>query len=68
MLPSPTIPESGIIFPDELTDLKGLFDDACRMNKIPPDTEAAKMTAKRLMSAYLHGVRDRVLLRRLASS
>jgi hypothetical protein len=51
----------------ELADLRQLFDEACLRSKICPDTEAARMTADRLATAYQAGVRDRGLLMRLAT-
>jgi hypothetical protein len=60
--------QRGIMEPEELADLDKVFKYACRMNKTPPDTEAGKMTAKRLITAYSQGVRNTAVLRRLATS
>ena len=68
MLSSRAAIQSGIMEPEELADLDKVFKYACRMNKTPPDTDAANMTAKRLISAYESGVRDTAVLRRLATS
>lgn len=68
MLSSRTAIQSGIMEPEELADLDKVFRYACRMNKTPFDTEAATVTAKRLMTAYSQGVRNTAVLRRLATS
>jgi hypothetical protein len=67
MLSSRTAIQRGIMEPEELADLDKVFKYACRMNKTPPDTEAGKMIAKRLMTAYSQGVRNTAVLRRLAT-
>jgi hypothetical protein len=68
MLSSRAAIQRGIMEPEELADLDKVFKYACRMNKTPPDTEAGKITAKRLMTAYRQGVRNTAVLRRLATS
>jgi hypothetical protein len=53
---------SGIMDPEQLAQLQQVFAEACHRNRIAPATEAAKITAKRLLTAFRSGVSDRKLL------
>jgi hypothetical protein len=52
--------------PQELADLREIFDEACRINHMPTDCEAAGSLAVKLLSAVRDGVRDRDELLELA--
>jgi hypothetical protein len=53
---------SGIMDPQQLAELQQVFAEACHRNQIAPDTEAAEITAKRLLTAFRSGVSDMKLL------
>lgn len=61
-LPYPTPRASGIMDPEQLAQLQQVFAEACHRNRIAPATEAAEITAKRLLTAFRSGVSDRKLL------
>lgn len=61
-LPCPTPRASGIMDPEQLAQLQQVFAEACHRNRIAPATEAAEITAKRLLTAFRSGVSDRKLL------
>jgi hypothetical protein len=56
----------GIMEPQELADLREIFDEACRINRMPTDCEAAGSLAVKLLSAVRDGIRDREALLELA--
>lgn len=59
----PTIPQSGVAYPDDLALLKRVYDYVCREQGIADGSSEAADLAARAMALFSQGVVDEGLLR-----
>jgi hypothetical protein len=66
MAPFPISIETGMMEPNGLNLLQGVYDEYCRLPDTSPDRERAHVFAQNLVVAYKVGIRNPELLQRMA--